>query len=350
MLKKLSILFLLLAASAAVYAQQTPAPQPAPPPDGNRGVMVFTRDDGGYLGVQTVGVTNENLSQFGLKEARGVGVEKVLENSPAAAAGLQKGDVILRFDGEEVKSVMKLSRMIGEVSPDQKARLTILRGGDEREITVTMGKRQPFVFERGQAFPSLQPMPNMPNMPVMPNMPPMKEFKLDDEMFKGQTFPGFPKDGSFVWNFNGGRKIGVVSEPLTKQLGDHYGVADGKGLLVMEVREGSPAAKAGIKAGDIIVEADGKQVSEAMELVRQINAKKEGDMEITFVRDKNRQTVKVTPEQAKEGDVTPFFEGRPGGFRVLTTPRAPGVSAQPGAVQMIAPAVSSVISTLRCIL
>jgi serine protease Do len=343
MLNKLFTFFLVtLLVSAAVYAQQTPAP--APRPEG-KGLMVFGHEDGGYLGVQTVGITNENLSQFGLREARGVGIEKVLEKSPAEQAGLQKGDVIIRFDGEEVKSSTKLSRLIAEVSPDQKARLTILRGGQEQEITVTMGKRQPFVFERGLAFPSLQTMPNMPSMPAMP------EFKLSDEMFKGQTFQ-FPKDGNFVWNFAGGRRIGIMSEELTKQLGDHFGVADGKGVLVTEVREGSPAAKAGIKAGDIIVEANGKPTADATELVRQINAKKEGDVEITFVRDKNRQTVKVTPEQAKEGEFTPFFESRPGSFRTVTprAPGVPGVSAQPSSFNTIAPAVSSIISKLRCIM
>lgn len=341
MLNKLFTFFLVtLLVSAAVYAQQTPAPRP----EGN-GLMVFGHENGGYLGVQTVGITNENLSQFGLREARGVGIEKVLEKSPAEQAGLQKGDVIIRFDGEEVKSSTKLSRLIAEVSPDQKARLTILRGGQEQEITVTMGKRQPFVFERGQAFPSLQSMPNMQSMPAMP------EFKLNDEMFKGQTFQ-FPKDGNFVWNFAGGRRIGIMSEELTKQLGDHFGVADGKGVLVTEVREGSPAAKAGIKAGDIIVEANGKPTADATELVRQINAKKEGDMEITFVRDKNRQTVKVTPEQAKEGEFTPFFESRPGSFRTITprAPGTPGVVSQPSSFNTIAPAVSSIISKLRCIM
>jgi serine protease Do len=339
MLKKIFTLSLLVAASTAVYGQSLPTP--APRPDGNRGVFVFPQNDGGYLGVQAVGVTGENLAQFGLKEARGVGIEKVVEGSPAEKAGLQKGDVIVRFDGEEVKSSAKFTRLISEVSPDQKAKLTILRAGEEREITVTMGKRQPFVFERGQAFPA---MPNMQNIPSMPSMPsvPMQEFKLNDDMFKGNNF---------VWNFNGGRKIGVVSEPLTKQLADHFGVADGKGLLVMEVREGSPAGKAGIKAGDIIVEAGGKPVAEAMDLVNQINAKKEGDVEITFIRDKNRQTVKVTPEQSKEDT---FFQGQPGNFRVLTAPRVPvAIPGQPvssSPVNMIAPAVSTVISRLRCIL
>jgi membrane-associated protease RseP (regulator of RpoE activity) len=329
MFRRSIVLGLILTASAAAISAQA---VPAPKADG-KGVMVFSRDDGSYLGIQGVGITSENLAQYGLKEARGVGIEKVMENSPAEKAGLQKGDVIIRFDDEEVKSSMKLTRMIGEVSPDQKAKLTVLRGGEEREITVTMGKRQPFVFERGQAlsFPDMPNMPNMQNMPAMPD----QEFKLDDDMFKGQSFQ-FPKNGNFVWNFNGGRRIGISSEPLTKQLGDFFGIADGKGLLVTEVRADSPAAKAGLKAGDIVVEANGKPIAEATDLVQQINAKKEGDMEITFIRDKNRQTIKVTPEDTKDGDVT-FFEGQPG-FRVPVTPRTLITPVTPATPGMTAPA------------
>lgn len=349
MFRKFIFLAIILTAVTAAFAQETPAPKAD-----SSNLMFFGNPDGGYLGIQGIAITNENLSQFGLKEARGVGIDKVVENSPAAAAGLQKGDVVIRFDGEEVKSSSKLSRMIAEVAPDQKAKLTVLRGGEEREITVTMGKRPAMSFQMARPFPGVAPM-NMPNMPVMPTMPVMpniQEFKLTDEMFKGQTFE-FPKEGNFTFQYFGGRKIGVVSEPLTKQLGEHYGVAGGKGLLVMEVRADGPAAKAGLKAGDIIIEANGTAVAEANDLARQINAKKEGDIEITILRDKNRQTLKITPEASKEMDF-PGFEARPGSFvmpRVPVAPAAfPAAPAAPSAVQMIAPIASSIGSTLRCIL
>src|SRR5438105_15696735 len=56
--------------------------------------------DGGYLGVQTQEVNKENFARFGLRDVRGVAVEKVVENSPAAAAGIQNNDVIVRVNGE----------------------------------------------------------------------------------------------------------------------------------------------------------------------------------------------------------------------------------------------------------
>jgi serine protease Do len=333
MLKKFLILVsIFVLAFTLVSAQQPEAP--ASPRPFERAIAGWN-DDGGYLGIMTVGITSENSSKFGLKDARGVGIEKVMENSPASQAGLLNGDVILRFDGEEVKSSAKLSRLIGEVAPDQKVRITILRGGNEQEITATMGKRPaPLTFER---------MVPMGNFPAIPN-PPSGEFKLNDEFFKNFPSGEFPGQGSFVWNFSAGRKIGVIAESLTKQLGETLGVPSGKGLLLMEVREDSPAAKAGLRAGDIITEVDGAAVADSMEMIRAVNVKKEGDVEITFVRNKDRRTVKVTPEQAKEGELPTLFRTLPGSngekqtFVLPRAPEAPGAPAQSGTIQAV-PAV-----------
>src|SRR5437870_2947791 len=65
--------------------------------------------DGAYLGIQAQEVSKENFAKFGLKEVRGVAIEKVLENSPAATAGLRDGDVIVRFNEDEVTSSRKLT-------------------------------------------------------------------------------------------------------------------------------------------------------------------------------------------------------------------------------------------------
>ena len=100
-----------------------------------------------------------------------------------------------------------------------------------------------------------------------------------------------------VWSFTNRRQIGVSLTPLTKQLSDHFGVTNG--ALVNNVREDSPAAKAGLKAGDIITEIDGKAVKGELDVVRAIGEKKEGEVTVTFVRSGQKQTVRVTPEEGK---------------------------------------------------
>jgi len=95
----------------------------------------------------------------------------------------------------------------------------------------------------------------------------------------------------------GGRRIGVTTEELTDQLADYFGVAGQGGLLITSVRENSPAAKAGLKAGDIITEVDGTRLKTAGELTRALNRKDEGGVTLQITRDRKNRTLKVTPER-----------------------------------------------------
>jgi serine protease Do len=283
------------------FGQDTPTPpkgETAPMPPR---VFSWSSDGGGsYLGVQTQEVNRENFSKFGLRDVRGVAVERVSENSPASAAGIQAGDVIVKFNGEEVTSARKLTRLIGEVDPDHQARVTILRNGNEQEITATLAKRPMPKFAEGNfdfpvppngnfEFKDFKDLPQLKDMPDFKSLPPG-----DPHVF---AFPN-GEGRSFTWRSGEGRSIGVGITPLTKQLATHFGV-DG-GVLVNEVRENSPAAKAGLKAGDIIVETDGKAVRSQLDLIKSINDKKDGSIQITVFRNGKRQTISVTPEVSKD--------------------------------------------------
>jgi len=258
--------------------------------------------DGGYLGIEMQEVSKENFAKYGLTGVRGVAVEKVTENSPAATAGIQNGDVIVRFNGDEVTSARKLTRLVSEVAPDHQVTLTVLRGGREQEITATLGKRPSPKFENGNfsfsvpgpmdkmEFPQLKDLPRMKDMPQLKDMP-----NGEPHVF---TVPG-GEGKAFTWRVGEGRQIGVGVTPLGKQLAEHFGVEGG--VMISDVRENSPAAMAGLKAGDIITEIDGKVVKGQFDLIRVVNEKKEGDVTLTIVRDHNRQTITVTPEASKDG-------------------------------------------------
>jgi serine protease Do len=287
--KSLAFLLLALTVGNTALGQQTPEAKKA---DGNLGrafAWSFS-GDGGYLGVQTQEVTKENFARFGLREVRGVAVEKVMEESPAAAAGIQNGDVIVRFNGEEITSVRKLTRLIGEIDPDHKANITVVRGGSEREIIVTVGKRPAPRFTDGNFSFALPPMGKL-ELPDMGKLPELPKGEIPRVLVPGGQ--------GNVFMFGNARQIGVGTTALTKQLAEHFRVE--AGLMINEVRENSPSAKAGLKAGDIIVEADGKPVKSQLDLIRAINEKKDGDLQLTIVRGGSRQTIQVTPEASKDG-------------------------------------------------
>src|SRR5688572_7385328 len=126
MFRKPFVLFVIGAVALGVSAQ---TPEPKKDKDKEQVFSWSFDGDGSYLGVQTVEITRENFARFGLREIRGVGVEKIIDGSPAAAAGLQAGDVIISFNGEPVGSSRKLTRLLGEVSPDHTAKVVVVRGG-----------------------------------------------------------------------------------------------------------------------------------------------------------------------------------------------------------------------------
>jgi len=234
---------------------------------------------GTFLGVHVEDVSKENMGRYGMREVRGVGVTETVKDSPAEKAGLRKDDVILSFNGEAVTSTRKLNRLVSESSADQNVRLTISRGGSEQEVSATLAQRK----ATNTIF----------------NEKMREEMKQKMEKF-GKDFPKIKgKDGDFVFTWGSHRRIGVSTQPLTRQLAEYFGVSEG--VLITSVTENGPAAKAGLKAGDIITAVDGEKVDSSGDISRVINKKQEGGVSLTVVRDRNSRSVNVTPEKPPAG-------------------------------------------------
>ncbi|MDQ1638191.1 MAG: serine protease Do [Pyrinomonadaceae bacterium] len=291
-----SFIFSLILTAGIVLAQQV-APPPMPstppgepalpmPPDAPQNFSFFI-SGGSFLGVYAEDVSKDNMGRYNLREVRGVGITQVAKDSPAEKAGLRKDDVILRFDGENVTSTRKLTRLVSEVAPDQTVRLAISRGGAEQEVSVTIAKRNESI-NAGEGFRALQGMPDLRGL-MAPEGPGGNVWKWEG--------PG--QGGDMVFAFGNNRRIGVSTMQLTKQLAEYFGIADGQGVLVTSVADDSPAAKAGIKAGDVITAIDGEKVDGAGDVARGINKKKEGDVTLTVIRKGNQRTITVTPNVVK---------------------------------------------------
>jgi membrane-associated protease RseP (regulator of RpoE activity) len=277
---------LVLLFGAGVYrSQEAPEPPEAPEaPDvaiGNLDSQLLAAEGTGWLGVTLKDVTAEKARDLKLPGEYGALVESVEADSAAAKAGLQKGDVIVEFAGERVRSVAHLRRLIRETPAGRTVSLQVIRDGQARTLSAKLQSQSSQYYVEG-------PEIHIPEMNIAP------------------TYPGPFDFRGFNFAFGGGRPtLGISGDELTTQLATYFGVKQGKGVLVREVVVGSPAAKAGLKAGDVIVAVDGKSVATVTELRQALEIKpgeEKRKLDLTVVRDHHEQTVPVELERPGLGE------------------------------------------------
>jgi serine protease Do len=259
----------------------------------NRRIEIVRRG-GGHLGVVLRDVEAKDLAALKLGEERGAVVQEVQPDTPAAKAGLKEGDVIVRYQGETVTSVAQLSRLIRETPAGRKVAIEASRDGGVQKLQATLeegSNRMAGNFD----FDFDMPVPPVPPVPPMPPGGPMEFLGKDNAIF-------FHRFGDA-----GPRKLGIEFQELSGQLARYFKV-DG-GILVSSVDEGSPAAKAGIKAGDVLVKIDGKAVKDARDLHDAMESLKRGqETSVTVARDGRPTDFKVTiggPEEHRHrGETT----------------------------------------------
>lgn len=255
--------------------------------------MMMFDGQGGQLGVQV-----RDLDAEGLKGAAGatsgVAIEGVTASSPAAKAGLREGDIVVDVDGERVRSVRQFSRLIRETPDGNSIKLGIVRGGQRQSIDVTPESRT-FDFDPGfgdrfsrdimrDIGPRLRELePRMRELE-----PRMREFHFEGRPF-AFDFDMLPRN-------NARARLGVQLNPLSPQLAEYFGAAEG-GALVASVTKDSAADKAGLKAGDVITSINGDKVRGTDELFDELRDAS-GDVTIGIVRDKKATTLKATIEAA----------------------------------------------------
>jgi serine protease Do len=117
----------------------------AVPSDLVQTIVADLQDDGkidrGWLGVQIKPLSEEAASVLGLEKGNGVVIESVLDDSPAKTAGLQAGDVVLEFDGTQIKELRDLTKAVAMHDPDQESEIKVLRKGQDLSLSVTLGNR-----------------------------------------------------------------------------------------------------------------------------------------------------------------------------------------------------------------
>ena len=257
--------------------------------------VVVRHAGGGRLGV-------------GLEETegdlRGAKVRSVEEGSPAEKAGLKEGDVIVRFDGEAVRSATQLARLVGETPAGRSVAIEVSRGGAAQKLTATLAEggnrvrvfggeglpgRHEFAFEMPDFDVQVPEPPEPPEAPGAPAPPPAPYPHAWD--FRG----GGRHDMVFRMVGGGPRKLGVEYLEIGEQLASYFKLAGKTGVLVATVDADGPAAKAGLKAGDVILKLGAKTIAAGDDL-REAVSQAEGGKEttVTVQRDGRPLDLKVT--------------------------------------------------------
>ncbi len=246
---------------------------------------------GSQIGVTIRDVEEGDAKAGKLAAPSGVIIEEVTEESPAAKAGLKKGDIVVEFDGERVRGVRQFTRLVQETPPGRKTQAAVMRDGQRVNVTVEPRESDGFnIF----ADRNLGVLGNLdgdfrfdiprPATPVPPSAP------------KPPAPPAFPDVDTFIWRSGNG--LGITVSELSDQLAQYFGTKDG--VLVSSVADNSAASKAGIKAGDVITSFNGSDVTGASDLRRRIQRLEDGeDFTVGVVRDKKTLTLKGKAETTR---------------------------------------------------
>ena len=190
----------------------------------------------GWLGVVVQKITPELKEKMKLKDEKGALVADVNSGGPADKAGIKRGDVIVNFDGKEIRDTGDLPYVVASTPVGKSANVDIIRKGQKKTIQVKIGE--------------------------------LKEQKEAQETTPAESKPS----------------LGMTVEEVSPELAKSYGLSESSGLVVTQVAEGSPAQEAGIRPGDMILEMDQEPMKDIATLEKKVEGYKKGDTALLLIK------------------------------------------------------------------
>ena len=222
-----------------------------------RNVIAQLRDYGrtrrGWLGVRIQGVTDEIAESVGLHGGgRGALIAGINEGGPADKAKLQNGDIVLRFDGTEIRELRNLPRVVADTAIGRQVPIVVWRDGAERTLQVTVGE-------------------------------------LPEDQQQAAATPGPQDRGGRAVDVPGtGMKVAAISQELRERFSLRE---DQRGVVITDVASGSAAAERGVRPGDVIVEVSQEAVATPSEVLERVDR----------ARQANRRNVLMLIENPQNG-------------------------------------------------
>jgi len=200
----------------------------------------------GWLGVGIQTVTSELAESFGLEEKKGALVAQVFKEGPAEKAGIKQGDIVLEFDGEEIETAGDLSRVVASTPPDKTVEVKVFRDGKVLTLQISVGER-----------------------------------KEEEEIARG------PAE----------KPLGMTVQDITPEIARSLGLEEELGVVVTRVEPGSPAAKSGLRRGDVIQEVNRQPIKDVEEFGKSVEKVGEGESILFLIwRAGNNLYITITPK------------------------------------------------------
>jgi S1-C subfamily serine protease len=234
----------------------------------------------GYLGVALRDVDTDRAGQLKLKAATGAEVITVDHDAPACKAGIKVHDVILSMNGQAIVGQAQLQRMLHDTPAGHTVSLVISRDGQQQTFSVQLADRATL---EADAWSQHIPVPDPDS---------------DDQGQAAGTGTSF---GNGIFSSLGSNPLytGLDLDVLGPQLANYFGVHDGFGLLIRRVDDNSPAAVAGLRAGDVITKVNGQTVTTTNQWLHTIHANRGKQVQLTVIRDKHEGTVNMVAGRGK---------------------------------------------------
>jgi serine protease Do len=168
-------------------------------------------------------ITEDIAKSLKLKETAGALVSDVFEGDPADKAGIKAGDIVVEIDGKKIKDTHELLRIVASLSVGRKIDIKVLRDGEEKAFHITIAERK--------------------------------------------------EDRRLAATGQEREYFGMMVQKITPEIARHLGLSDTKGVVIAQVKEGSPADEAGIRPGDVILQVNRVKVSSLKDYLRGISRK-----------------------------------------------------------------------------
>ena len=253
----------------------------------------------GYLGIEFHDVSDEQLKSLRVPSTHGIEIVMVDHDGPAGKAGLRPHDIIVSLNGQAVAGAEALRRMIHDAGAGVQIALTIVRSGHPVTLTAQLADREEVDRAAAKAHLAAADPPPSPPQPAgaliygFAEHTTVEPAPADPANVPPPPAPATPPPGTgFLGHIvHGSIYTGAVLDTMEPQLAGFFGAPQGAGLLVHSVLPGSPAANAGLRAGDIVLRADLATLRNGADWTKRLHAAKGRPITLSVLRDHREMTL-----------------------------------------------------------